>query len=159
MQTAIVTGGAKGIGRGIVEQLLKNNDNMVIANYNTSKKSAYELKNQFKNIDIYKADITNKQEVHNMVNYIIDKYGIIDVLINNAGISQIKLFQDITYEEWDKMIISNLSSAFYTCKEIVPYMINKQSGCIINISSIWGIVGGACEVHYSASKSRNHRNV
>ena len=88
-----------------------------------------------------------------MVNYCINKYHKIDVLINNAGISQIRLFTDISDIEWNNMIQTNLTSAFYTIKDTLPSMIHHKSGCIINISSIWGITGGSCEAHYSVSKA------
>ena len=150
----LITGAAKGIGRGIVEELSKNEKNVIIANFNKSEKQAIELKEKIgKNIEIYKADITNKAEVESMVSYVINKYGKIDVLINNAGISEIKMFTDITEQDWNKMIITNLTSAFFTTKSVIPNMIHNKDGCIINISSIWGIVGGSCEVHYSASKA------
>ena len=148
----LITGGAKGIGKGIVEELYKEGYNIVL-NYNKSEEQAKQLKQQFKNIEIYKADVTDEKQVQEMVNYCINKYGKIDVLINNAGISEIKLFTDITLQEWETMIKTNLTSVFLLSKEVVKYMINKKEGCIINISSIWGIVGGSCEVHYSASKA------
>ena len=150
----LITGAAKGIGRGIVEELSKNGENIIIVNYNNSKREAIELKEKIeKNIEIYKADIINKIVVENMIKYIIDKYEKIDVLINNAGISQIKMFNDITAEDWNNMITTNLTSAFFTTKAVANNMIHNKNGCIINISSIWGIVGGSCEVHYSASKA------
>ena len=150
----LITGAAKGIGRGIVEELSKNGENIIIVNYNNSKREAIELKEKIeKNIEIYKADITNKIEVENMIKYIIYKYEKIDVLINNAGISKIKMFNDITEEDWNNMITTNLTSAFFTTKAVANNMIHNKNGCIINISSIWGIVGGSCEVHYSASKA------
>ncbi len=150
----LVTGAAKGIGRGIVEELSKNDENTIIVNYNKSKSEAIELKEKIgKNIEIYKADVTDNVEVNNMVNYIINKYGKIDVLINNAGISQIKMFNDITEEDWNNMISTNLTSAFFTTQAVIDNMIHNKNGCIINISSIWGMVGGSCEVHYSAAKA------
>lgn len=150
----VITGAARGIGRGIVEELSRDSKYIIIANYNKSEKEAIELKNIIgKNIEIYKADVTNKVEVENMINSVINKYGKIDVLINNAGISQIKIFNNITEEEWSKMILTNLTSAFYTTKAVINNMIHNKRGCIINISSIWGMVGASCEVHYSASKA------
>ena len=140
----LITGAARGIGRGMVEELSKNR----------SEEEAIKLKERIgENIEIYKADVTNKIEIEDMINYIIDKYGKIDVLINNAGISQIKMFNDITEQDWNNMITTNLTSAFFTTKAVISNMIHNKNGCIINISSIWGMVGGSCEVHYSAAKA------
>ncbi len=150
----LITGASRGIGRGIAEELAKNKENIIIANYNKSEKEAMELKENLKeNVEIYKADITKKVEVDNMINYIINTYGKIDILINNAGISEFKMFTDITEDDWNKMIATNLTGAFFTTKSVIENMIHNKSGCIINISSIWGMVGGSCEVHYSASKA------
>lgn len=150
----LITGAAKGIGRGIVEELIKDTNNKIMVNYNKSDKEANNLKliNE-ERLEIYKADITSNEEIRNMVEYTLHKYGKIDVLINNAGISQIKLFNDISEEDWKKMITTNLSAPFFITQEVAKNMIHNKNGCIINISSIWGIVGGACEVHYSAAKA------
>ena len=88
-----------------------------------------------------------------MIKYVIDKYNKIDVLINNAGISQIKPFLDIEENEWDNMININLKSVYNTSKAVLPNMLKYKEGLIINISSIWGIIGASCEVHYSTSKA------
>ena len=88
-----------------------------------------------------------------MINYILQKYHKIDVLINNAGIDQEKLFQDITDDDWNNIINVNLYSVFCTTQEVVPSMIQNKSGCIINISSIYAITGGSCAVAYSAAKA------
>ena len=150
----LITGGAKGIGRGIVEELIKDKNNIVIVNYNTSKTQAEELKKMCEErIDIYKADITKRIEVKELINYIINKYGKIDVLINNAGIANEKLFQDITDDEWNNVINTNLYSVFCLCQEVFPSMLNRKSGCIINISSVYGTNGGSFAVAYSASKA------
>lgn len=150
----LVTGSSRGIGRGIVEELSRDNENIIIANFNKSEKEAVDLKEKMgDNIEIYKADVTNKLEVDNMVKYIINKYGKIDVLINNAGISQIKMFTDITEDDWNNMIDTNLTSIYFTTEAVISNMIHNKNGCIINISSIWGMVGGSCEVHYSAAKA------
>ena len=88
-----------------------------------------------------------------MVNHCIGVFGKIDVLVNNAGITQSKLFTDITYEDWKEMMDINLNGIFYTTQKALQYMIPEMSGKIINISSIWGMVGGSFEVHYSTSKA------
>lgn len=155
-KVAIVTGGSKGIGASIVKELA-NAGYSVVLNYNKSENEAHkikeELSNNGKNIEIFKADVRNRKEIKELVNYTMNKFGKIDILINNAGISQAKLFTDITDEDWNNMIQTNLTSAFYTTQEVLKYMIPQHSGCIINISSIWGLTGGACEVHYSVAKA------
>ena len=88
-----------------------------------------------------------------MIDYVISKYGKIDILINNAGISQEKMFQDITDEDWDEIIKVNLYSVFSVTQEVIKNMLKNKEGCIINISSIYGINGGSCAVTYSATKA------
>lgn len=152
----IVTGASKGIGKEISKELAKKG-NTIIANYNKSEKEIKELQQELEKqnikIDIYKADVTKREEATNLVKYTIQKYGKIDVLINNAGISQIKEFTQITDEDWNNMINTNLNSVFYMSQEACHNMIHNKKGCIINISSIWGITGASCEVHYSVSKA------
>lgn len=148
----LVTGASRGIGRDIAEKLAQNGY-QVIANYNKSEEKAKELKEENPNIDIYKADVSKRDEVHKMVEYIIQKYKKIDVLVNNAGISISGLFTDVTDEEWNKIINNNLYSVFCTTQEVLPNMIARKEGCIINISSIWGIVGSSCETIYSVTKA------
>lgn len=153
---AIVTGGAKGIGRAIVVALAKKGI-QVILNYRHSKEQAIktkqELFEQGYHIEIYQADVSKKEEVQKLVAYTKEIFGDIDILINNAGISKWKLFTDITDEDWQEMLTNNLTSTFYMIKEVVPDMIHKKQGCIINISSIWGITGASCEVAYSVTKA------
>ena len=155
-KVAIVTGGSRGIGRAIVETLARKGIN-VIANYNQSEEKAKQLQENLEkeniHIDIIKADVSKREEVKKMVDMVIKKYGKIDVLINNAGISQEKLFQDITDDDWEHVMKVNLYSAFCATQEVLPYMLSQKSGCIINISSIYGIIGGSCAVAYSATKA------
>ena len=152
----IVTGASKGIGKEIAKGLATKG-NMVIANYNKSEKETFQLKKELEEknikIDIFKADVSKREEASKLVKYTIEKYGKIDVLINNAGISQIKEFTQLTDEDWNNMINTNLNSVFYMCQEACKNMIHNKNGCIINISSIWGITGASCEVHYSVSKA------
>lgn len=152
MKIAIVTGAAKGIGRSIAEGLSKQGIK-VIANYNTSEKQAKELKEKNPEIDIFQADISKREEVKKIVEYTINKYGKIDILVNNAGIAETKLFTDVTDEDWNKIINNNLYSTFCITQEVLPNMIHNKMGCIINISSAWGIVGSSCESIYSISKA------
>ena len=148
----IVTGASRGIGRNIAYNLAVNGYR-VIANYNNSETEAQKLKQQIEDkgleIDLFKANVSKRSEVKKLVDYVIEKYGRIDVLINNAGIAEQKLFTDITDEDFDRMMKVNLYSAFYTTQETSRYMIREHEGCIINISSIYALTGGSCEVHYS----------
>ena len=156
-RVVVITGASNGIGEGIVWYLSKYDYNIVL-NYNTSKDKALKIQNEIfekfgKQIEIFKADISKRKEVKELVEFCIEKFKRIDVLINNAGISQIKPFTDITDEDWNNIIQVNLTSAFYTSQECLRYMIKEKNGCIINISSIWGKTGASCEVHYSVSKA------
>lgn len=155
-KTIIVTGGSRGIGEGIVRLLAKEDYNVVLV-YNQSVQKAKtiqkELREKGKNIDIFKANVSIRQEVKELIKFTLEKFGTIDVLINNAGISQTKMFIDITDLDWKTMLQNNLTSVFYCTQEVLPTMIHNKKGCIINISSIWGIVGGSCEVHYSVTKA------
>lgn len=152
----IVTGGSRGIGAEIVKLLAKSGC-IVILNYNKSESCAKNVENELKKqghtVDIFKADVSIKEEAESLIKYAINKYGKIDVLINNAGISQSKLFTDITDEDWQNMINNNLNSVFYCTREASKNMIHNKQGLIINISSIWGITGASMEVHYSTVKA------
>lgn len=155
-KVVLVTGGSRGIGADIVKTLAQNNY-QVILNYNKSENEALQIQSDLKeqniDIDIFKADVSKHIEVTKMINFCINKYHRIDVLINNAGISQQKMFTDITDNDWNNMIQTNLTSAFYTIKDALPSMIHNKSGCIINMSSVWGLVGASCETHYSVAKA------
>jgi len=153
MKTAIVTGGAKGIGAAIVKRLISDGYKVALC-YNNSEKEANMLCAELgANCRAYKLDITNSKAVNEIFTDIENNFGEISVLVNNAGIAEQSLFTDITDEMWHKMIETNLSGAFYCCRAVLPYMIHRKIGKIVNISSIWGEIGGSCEVHYSAAKA------
>ena len=153
---AIVTGASRGIGREIAK-VLANMNIKVIANYNNSYEEAIKLQSELKekniDIDIFRADVSKRLDAEKLVEYAINKYGKIDILINNVGISEYKLFTEEKDEDWNKVINTNLYSAFVMCQEVSKNMIKEKQGCIINISSIWGIVGSSMEVLYSISKA------
>ena len=151
-KVVLITGGSRGIGREIAITLAQKGY-QVIANYNKSEEQAKKLKQENTNIEIFKADVSKREEVHKMVEEIIRRYHKIDVLINNAGISESKIFTDVTDEDWNKIINNDLYSAFCTTQEVITSMINRKEGCIINISSIWGLVGSSCETIYSIAKA------
>ncbi len=155
-RTVIVTGASRGIGKSIAE-LFANKGYKVLINFNHSEKKALHLYNKLRNkglsVKLFKADVSKKKEVESMMKFCVDEFGSLDVLINNAGISQDKMFTDITDEDLDEMLNVNFKSVFYCSQSALKYMIPNKKGKIINISSIWGIIGASCEVHYSASKA------
>ena len=155
-KVVVVTGGSRGIGAEIVK-LLARSKYKVLLNYNKSENCAKnvqkELEKEGITVDIFKADVSSSIEANSLIDFAVENYGKIDVLINNAGISQTKLFTDLTNEDWDNMLKCNLNSAFYCSREAAKNMIHNKNGLIINISSIWGITGGSMEVHYSTAKA------
>ena len=156
MKTVLITGSASGIGAATAALFADSGYNVVI-NYNTSEKEALLLCNELKekglNVIAVKADVSNVDEVDFLFTQAEKAFGCVDVLINNAGIAQQKLFTDITMQDYDRMFDCNVKSVFNCCKRVLPGMIHNKHGRIINISSMWGIVGASCEVHYSASKA------
>ena len=158
-KSVLVTGGARGIGKDIVEIFAKNGYNVLI-NYNTSEKEAFKLKEELSlkykdvKIEIFKADISDRKQVNEMIEYMLKELNTIDVLVNNSGIAQDKIFNDISVEEFMHMLDVNVLGTFNVTQEILnKYMINKKEGSIINISSIWGITGSSMEVAYSCAKA------
>ena len=152
---AIVTGGAKGIGKAIVEEISKKGIK-VILNYRNSEAQAIETKKELLKkgyaIEIYKADVSKREEAKKLVEF-AKNFGEVEILVNNAGIDKWQLFTDISDQDWNEIISNNINSAFYMSQEVVKDMIKNKKGCIINISSIWGITGASCEVAYSVSKA------
>ena len=152
----VITGGSKGIGSAMVETFAKENDH-ILFNYNKSEEQAIELvrrlTEQGYDIETVKADLSNMEDIQSFCKKATEKFETIDVLINNAGIDLFKMFQDITENDWNEVINTNLKSAVFISKEISKCMIHQKNGCIINISSIYGISGASCEVLYSISKA------
>ena len=146
MKTAIITGGTGAIGKALVAEFSR--DYRVIFTYNKNAEAAAHIAEQY-GAEAVKCDISSPEEIKGLREYMNS----CSLLINNAGISQIKLFTDITNEDWDNMLSVNLSGVFYLTREVVPFMIHNKNGSIINISSVWGVYGASCEVHYSAVKA------
>lgn len=156
-KTILITGAAKGIGEAIARKFASLEYN-VLVNYNTSEKKALSLKEELLekgyNVDIYKADVSKREEVNNMISYCLKRFDTLDVVINNSGICEYKLFTDITNSDIEKMLSTTVIGTFNVTQEALnKYMINKKNGVIINISSIWGMVGASCEVNYSTAKA------
>jgi len=153
---AIITGASRGIGAAAAAELAGLGME-VIVNFNHSEKQAADVLNKIRENGgsgyIFKCDVSNRTEVDEMIEFSISRCGRIAVLVNNAGIAQQKLFTDITQDDWNKMININLGGVFNCCQSVLPSMIHFKSGRIINISSVWGVHGASCEVHYSAVKA------
>ena len=152
MKNVLITGASRGIGKALVEKFTESGYR-VFLNYNKSKDEALKISEKTGAIPVF-ADVSNSSDVKNMIQFITKTYGGISVLVNNAGISlPQKVIIDVSEEEWDNLFNVNVKGMFNVTKEILPIMINKKYGSIINISSMWGVTGGSCEVAYSASKA------
>ncbi|MBP5606227.1 MAG: SDR family NAD(P)-dependent oxidoreductase [Ruminiclostridium sp.] len=146
MATALITGGTGAIGKALVREFSR--DYSVIFAYHKNEEAASLLADECGAVPV-RCDLSVPAEVKRLAEYADD----CSLLINNAGIAQIKLFGDITDEDWRRMTDTNLSSVFLLTREITRSMIRKHRGCVINISSVWGVYGASCEVHYSAVKA------
>lgn len=154
-KVVLVTGGAKGIGAAICRAFALKGYKVAI-NYNTSQKAAETLKQElssFATAEIFKADVSDSVQVKEMFCEIERAFGGIDVLINNAGISEQALFTDITDEMWQRMLGVNLTGAFNCSREALRFMISQKNGVVVNVASMWGETGASMEVHYSAAKA------
>lgn len=152
---AVVTGASRGIGRGIAIELASNGAS-VIVNYKNNDKEAEKTLNIIKGLGSYavkvKADVKNYSEAKFLIDTAVGKFGKIDILINNAGISKIGLFIDMEAKEWNEIIDVNLKGILNCSHNALRYMVPQKSGNIINISSMWGNAGASCETIYSAAK-------
>ena len=136
-RTAIVTGGSRGIGAAAVSLLARNGWRVAVGCQ----------------VFPFQGDVASAAEMEALVQAVLERWGQLDLFVNNAGIAQQKLFTDLTEEDWDRMFAVNARSLFTCCRAAVPHMVRRHTGNIINISSIWGQVGASCEVHYSAAKA------
>lgn len=151
MKTAFVTGGSRGIGRAIVEKLSKEGYTVAFT-YLHSEKEAKEVARLCGALAI-RADSEREEEIVGAVDTALDALTHIDVLVNNAGVSSFCLFDEITTPEWERILRINLTAPFLYSRAVLPSMIRRKQGRIINISSMWGLVGAAMEVHYSTAKA------
>ena len=151
MLTALITGGSRGIGAAVVRAFC-------VAGYRTaffycnSEAAAQTLASET-GAHAIRCDVRDSHSVNAACAEAARLFGHVDVLVNNAGIAQQKLFTDVTDDDWRTMLDTNLSGAFYTSRAVLPQMISRRYGRIINVGSIWGQVGASCEVHYSAAKA------
>ena len=146
MKTVLITGGVRGIGSAIAMAFLKKGYR-VCAAYSKDEESAKKI--ALAGVETYRADVSNEDDVKGLFATI----GQVDVLVNNAGIALVKQIQDVSYEEFNRLMSVNVGGAFLCSKEAAKGMIDRRDGLIVNISSVWGEVGGSCESVYSASKA------
>ena len=156
-KSVLITGAGGGIGEALCREFAKAGYDVAI-HYNSSEESALRLKEELENdykvkAVAIKADLRSSDEVKALAETALNTFGKIDVLVNNAGMAYLTLFQLADDSKVKELFDINLMSAMSLTKEILPSMIKNQWGRIINISSMWGIAGASCEVHYSASKS------
>ena len=150
-KVVLVTGGSRGIGKAVCEKFAAEGY-AVAVNYEKSEEKAAALAEKIGG-KAYKADVSDYGAVCRMFDDIEKELGEISVLINNAGISTFGLFQDCSDEEWERIFGVNVKGVFNCSKRALGNMIKNQSGSIVNVSSIWGVTGGSCECHYSATKA------
>ena len=150
-KAAIITGASRGIGKAVAYALAADGYIPVI-NYLNSSESAEKIAAETRGLAYY-ADVSDSEAVEKMINTANEKFGGIDVLVNNAGISLTGLFTDITVQQEQRMIDVNLKGVMNCARYVIPFMVRQKYGRIINISSMWGEVGASCEVHYSATKA------
>jgi 3-oxoacyl-[acyl-carrier protein] reductase len=155
-RTVLITGAATGIGRETAKRFAAEGWNVAVHYHKSEAEAASlvaELKARHLSVVRVQADVCDAAAVRAMSDKVCRAFGRIDALVNNAGIAQQKLFTDITEQDWHTMMDVNLGGVFRCCQAVLPGMISRKAGSIVNVSSIWGEVGASCEVHYSASKA------
>jgi 3-oxoacyl-[acyl-carrier protein] reductase len=154
MKTVLITGASRGIGAAIARKL--NQNYKIVINYNKSKDQAMELLKELREKNPYviavQGDVSMERDVENLFKVAEENFGHVDILVNNAGISYFSLIQDMDFQEWIKVINTNLNSVFLNSKRAIPNMVARKDGVIINMSSIWGDFGASMEACYSTSK-------
>lgn len=155
-QTALITGASRGIGAALAETFARAGYQLTLCCQHSEGKLmelVQRLQEQYHTTVLVRiGDVGDYAFVKMMVDATLEAFGSIDVLINNAGISYIGLLTDMSIEDWNRIVATNLTSVFSTCRCVVPSMVHNKRGRIINISSVWGNVGASCEVAYSACK-------
>ena len=156
MRTVWITGASGGIGNAAA-RLFAQNGYQVAAGYCRGRESAESLCDALRRegyaVEPFGADLSDPAAAARTLRAIEAAFGGVDVLVNNAGVAQQKLLTDMTDEEWRRMFAVNVDSVFYTCRAVIPHMVRRQAGAIVNVSSVWGVRGASCEAAYSASKA------
>ena len=155
-KSVLITGGSRGIGARTAVCFAERGYRVAIG-YHRSAYAAKALQKSLAErgfeVIALPGDVSNPVQAESLVKQAVYSFGKLDVLVNNAGIAQQKLITDITDEDWQNMLQTNLSGVFYCCRAAAACMVREKSGSIVNISSMWGITGASCEVHYSAAKA------
>lgn len=154
-KTVLVTGASRGIGKAIAVKYAKKGCNVAVNCIHSEERLAQtrrEIESYQTECLAFLGDMGNPADCQALFKKIRKQFGGVDVLVNNAGISYIGLLQDMTSDDWDRIVRTNLTSVFNCCRLAIPYMVEKKCGKIINISSVWGVAGASCEVAYSATK-------
>lgn len=155
-RTVVISGGSGDIGKAIVEAFARQNDRVAFS-YKSNEKRAIDIQDELckegLNVKAFYMDLNDTESIEQFHTAVNKYYGRADILINNAAISEIKLFCDVTDYEWNNMLDVNLTGAFKLTRAFLPEMISEKSGNILNISSMWGVCGASCEVAYSSSKA------
>ena len=154
--TVLITGASRGIGAECARTFAKNGYNVAI-NYFRSEKNALDLKAEINDgggvAEIFKADVSDEKQVEEMISAVVKRFGKVNVLVANAGVSKSGVFSDMAQSDFDKIFDTNVRGVFNVVKGVLPHMYERESGSIVTISSIWGQTGGSCEVLYSMSKA------
>ena len=154
--TVLITGASRGIGAECARTFAKNGYNVAI-NYFRSEKNALDLKSEINDgggvAEVFKAGVSDEKQVEEMISAVVKRFGKINVLVANAGVSKSGVFSDMTQSDFDKIFDTNVRGVFNVVKGVLPHMYERESGSIVTISSIWGQTGGSCEVLYSMSKA------
>lgn len=155
-KTTLITGASHGIGKAIAERFAAGGHNLIL----NCKNDAAQLQEYAKELQavhgicalVLPCDVGSHEQVCRMFAQASEVFDGVDILVNNAGISYIGLLTDMSIDDWNRIISTNLTGVFSCCHEAIPYMVRNKSGRIINISSVWGNAGASCEAAYSASK-------
>jgi len=155
-RTVLITGASRGIGAAAARRFAEAGDRVAV-NYFRSEERAKALAETLSKegypVKAFRADVSDPAAVERMVSEIHAAFGKIDVLVNNAGIAEQKLFSDITPDDWDRIFSVNVKGSYLCAKAVLSDFLAKQKGVVVNVSSVWGLTGASCEVHYSAAKA------
>lgn len=155
-RTVLITGASRGIGAACARRFAAAGDRVAL-NYCRAEERAMALAEELRaagaRVELFQADVGDTAQVERMVDNVLDKFCQLDILVCNAGIAQQKLFGDLTDEDWRRMFAVNVDGVFYTIRAALPHFIHRKAGRIVTVSSMWGQIGGSCEVAYSAAKA------